>query len=110
MTTTTGPSSLRAFRPTVADQVVEDLRRRIAATRLPAPTPGPPWRSGVPVVWLREVLEHWRTRFDWRAFERQLDPSPHVLMELPHGVLHAVHVRSDEPDAIPIGLVHGWPG
>jgi pimeloyl-ACP methyl ester carboxylesterase len=89
---------------------VDDLRSRLAGTRLPAPLPGDGWDTGVPVAYLRELVEHWHDRFDWRAQERALNAHPQFTTEIDGQRIHLLHVRSAHDGALPLLLTHGWPG
>jgi pimeloyl-ACP methyl ester carboxylesterase len=93
----------------IPDEDLADLDRRLAATRYIEPPPGADRRAGVPVEYLREVLDHWRHRFDWSAVEERIDGFANLRVDVDGLALHAVHVRSPSRDAVPIVLVHGWP-
>jgi microsomal epoxide hydrolase len=101
---------MRPFRVQVPDEVLADLRRRLAATRLPVPTPGEPWTDGMPDAALSELVEYWRDGFDWRAQEARINALPQFRTEAHGRGLHVVHARSAEPDGLPLLLTHGWPG
>jgi pimeloyl-ACP methyl ester carboxylesterase len=100
------------FRIQVPESDLDDLRRRLNATRLaPAPA-GEPWESGVDHDYIAELLDYWRDEFDWRERERWLGAFPQYLTNLEGQVLHLVHVPADRvryPEAVPIILSHGWP-
>jgi epoxide hydrolase len=93
----------------VPQRELDDLHARLAALRWPADVPGAGWDRGVPAGYLRELAEHWRTRFDWRARERELNALGPVVAEIDGQPVHALHVRSAEPGALPLVLTHGWP-
>ncbi|MFC5064252.1 epoxide hydrolase family protein [Actinomycetospora atypica] len=101
---------METFRIDIPDHDLDELRRRLDTTRWPAEGPGRDWERGVPVRYLRELAEYWRTRFDWRAAERELNAWPQFLTEIDGTAIHFLHVRSPEPDARPLLLTHGWPG
>ncbi|GAB2517461.1 epoxide hydrolase family protein [Nocardia heshunensis] len=98
------------FRIDIPQSQLDDLRARLDNARLPAPLPGDDWDTGVPVHWLRELAEHWRTGYDWRAAEAELNRYPQFLTEIEGQRIHFLHVRSAEPDAVPLIMTHGWPG
>lgn len=98
------------FRIDIAQEQLDDLRAKLDAARLPAPLPGDDWDTGVPVHWLREMLEYWRTGYDWRAAEAELNRYPGFVTEIDGQRIHFLHIRSAEPDATPLVLTHGWPG
>jgi pimeloyl-ACP methyl ester carboxylesterase len=104
------PFPIVPFRIDVAQADLDDLARRLAATRWPAGAPGGGWQRGVPVEYLRELAEYWRTGYDWRAVEARLNRYPQFRTEIDGTAVHFIHVRSPEPDAIPLLISHAWPG
>ncbi|WP_232665335.1 epoxide hydrolase family protein [Pseudonocardia sp. TRM90224] len=98
------------FRIDVPQAQIDDLRARLGAARLPAPLPGDGWDTGVPVAYLRELVEHWGTSYDWRQAEQELNKHPQFTTEIDGQRIHFLHVRSAEADAMPLLLTHGWPG
>ncbi|WP_405069022.1 epoxide hydrolase [Kribbella sp. NBC_01510] len=94
----------------IPQSALDDLAARLAATRLPAPLPGDDWDTGVPVSWLAELVDYWRTKYDWRAAEAELNAYPQFTTEIDGQRIHFLHVKSPEPDALPLVLTHGWPG
>jgi epoxide hydrolase len=107
---TNSRSGLRPFRIDIPQAQLDDLKARLANTRWPRELPGVGWSRGVPVGYLREVAEYWRTGYDWRAHEAALNRYPQHLTTIDGQELHFLHVRSPEPDATPLLLLHGWPG
>jgi len=101
---------IRPFRVAVSDDELTDLRDRLARTRWAPDTPGEGWSRGVPTAYLRELGEYWQMAFDWRAAEARLNAHPQFLTEIDGYDLHCLHVRSDNDEATPLLLVHGWPG
>ncbi|MEX5720041.1 epoxide hydrolase family protein [Geodermatophilus maliterrae] len=101
---------MRPFRIEIPDSRLDDLHRRIAATRWPAGDAGPGWERGVPPSYLRELAGHWQSGYDWRAAERELNAHPQYRTEIDGATVHFLHVRSPEPGARPLLLTHGWPG
>ncbi|MFD1832779.1 epoxide hydrolase family protein [Streptomyces desertarenae] len=101
---------MRPFRIEIPQSAIEDLHRRIDATRWPAEIPGVGWDRGVPVGYLKELTEYWRHRYDWRAAEAELNRYPQFITTIDGTDVHFLHVRSAEPDAMPLVLTHGWPG
>ncbi|WP_130331776.1 epoxide hydrolase family protein [Micromonospora kangleipakensis] len=100
---------IRNFRIDVPEFDLADLHRRLDATRWPRQLPGQDWQRGVPVDHLRELAGHWRTGYDWRAQEARLNAFPQFVTEIDGLDVHFLHVRSTEPDALPLLLTHGWP-
>jgi epoxide hydrolase len=94
----------------IADEVLADLHRRLDNARLPDQAPGELWSLGIPVDVVREMIDHWRTRYDWRAREARINAWPNFITEAAGERVHFIHARSPEADATPIVLTHGWPG
>jgi len=101
---------IRPFRIDVPQADLDDLRDRLARTRWPDELPGVGWDYGIPLSYLRELAEYWRTRYDWRAAEQRLNEFPQFTTTIDGATVHFLHVRSPEPDALPLVLTHGWPG
>jgi epoxide hydrolase len=99
----------RPFRIDVPQADLDDLARRLAATRWPGAPPTPGWARGVPLPYLKELAEYWRTSYDWRAAEARLNSFPQFIAEIDGVDVHYVHVRSPHAEATPVILTHGWP-
>src|SRR5690625_2178276 len=106
----TDHSALRPFTIDIPQTQIEDLQARLAAARWPDQLPDVGWSQGPPVPEIRTLAEHWRSEYDWRTHEARLNEYPQFTTEIDGQRLHLVHVRSPEPDALPLVLVHGWPG
>jgi epoxide hydrolase len=102
-------AEIHPFRIEIPDADLADLRAHLARTRWPAQLPGAPWERGVPVGYLAELAEHWRTDYDWRAHEAALNELPQHTTAIDGQRIHFVHVRSPEAGALPLMLIHGWP-
>src|SRR5262249_50616828 len=102
--------TIERFEIRVDDSVLEDLRRRLAWTRFPDQIEGTSWEYGIPIDYLRELVEYWRDRYDWRAQEARLNELPHFRTCIDGQSIHFVHARSARADALPLLLTHGWPG
>ncbi|MCE0533907.1 epoxide hydrolase [Kineosporia rhizophila] len=102
--------TIEPFTVHVPQADLDDLHDRLDRTRWPAELPGVGWDRGVPVSYLRELAAYWRNDFDWRAEEAALNRLPHFVTTIDGQRLHFLHVRSPEPDATPLLLLHGWPG
>jgi pimeloyl-ACP methyl ester carboxylesterase len=100
---------IRPFRIEISQSDIDDLNDRLARTRWFDDLPGVAWSRGVPTSYLGELAEYWRTGFDWRAWEARLNELPQFVTEIDGQTIHFVHVRSPEPDALPLVLTHGWP-
>jgi epoxide hydrolase len=103
-------NKIEEFRIDIPQADLDDLADRLARTRWPSSLPGPVWERGVPVSYLRELAEYWRGGFDWRAQEARLNSWPQYITQIDGQKIHFLHVRSPEPDATPLLLLHGWPG
>lgn len=106
----TNSDTVRPFHIDIPRQQLDDLAARLAATRWPSELPGVGWTRGVPVDYLRELAEYWRTTYDWRRHEATLNDLPQFLTTVDGQPIHFLHVRSAEPGATPLLLLHGWPG
>lgn len=98
------------FRVEITQAQLDDLSSRLAATRWPDEPEGVGWSYGVPVDYLKDLVEHWRTRYDWREWEARLNSYPQFTTTIDGANVHFLHVRSADPDAFPLILTHGWPG
>ncbi len=98
------------FRIEIPQCDLDDLRDRLAATRWPTDLAGVGWARGVPLAYLRELAEYWRTAYDWRKHEARLNEIPQFTTEIDGQRVHFLHIRSPRPDALPLILTHGWPG
>jgi len=103
-------AEIRPFRIEIPQAVLDDLGDRLARTRWPDELPGVDWSRGVPLAYLKELAEHWRTRYDWRQWEARLNEFPQFTTEIDGQNIHFLHVRSPESTAMPLILTHGWPG
>src|SRR5436309_8047773 len=101
---------IEPFRINVQQSVIEDLHERLARTRWPDQLPGVGWSYGVPLDYVREMAEYWRTSYDWRKHEGALNEFPQFTTTIDGANVHFLHVRSPEPNAMPLVLTHGWPG
>ena len=98
------------FRVDVDDAVLDDLHARLARTRFPDAIPATGWEYGTPIDEIRDLVGYWRDEYDWRAAEAGLNELDQFVTEIDDVRLHFVHARSPHRDALPVLLVHGWPG
>lgn len=106
----TADANVRPFTVAIEQTAIDDLRDRLARTRLPQEAPGDNWDYGVPNSYLRETIGAWRDDFDWRAQEDRMNNFPHYLTEIEGQTVHFIHVPSAEAGAIPLLLLHTYPG
>lgn len=98
------------FQIQIAEDTLVDLQRRLARTRWPDSLPDAGWDYGTNLAYLRQLVDYWRTSYDWRAWERLLNTFPQFTAEIDGTHLHFLHVRGKGTRPIPLLLVHGWPG
>jgi epoxide hydrolase len=100
---------IHPFRIEIPQTDLDYLYDRLAGARWPGELPGLGWTRGVPLGYLRELAEYWRTRYDWRAAEAQLNTYPQFTAEIDGQRIHFLHVRSGQPGAKPLLITHGFP-
>jgi len=98
------------FEIRTTDDVLDDLRRRLRATRWPDAEVVDDWSQGIPLDYLKEVCGYWAEKYDWRAREAALNQLAQYRARVGGLGLHFIHVRSPEPSALPLVISHGWPG
>ncbi len=103
------PGQLRPFRVEVSEEDVNDLRDRLARTRWPDMSLGDGWSRGIPQDRLQELATYWATGYDWRVHEAALNALPQFVSEIDGQRIHFVHLRSPNPDAVPLIITHGYP-
>ena len=102
--------TVETFRVDVDDTVLHDLHDRLGRTRFPDQIKGTGWDYGIPIDYLRELVEYWRDSYDWRSQEARLNQLAHFRTTIDGQSIHFVHARSPHADAVPLLLTHGWPG
>jgi pimeloyl-ACP methyl ester carboxylesterase len=102
-------TDIRPFVVTVGDPVIADLNERLERIRWPGQPSGSGWELGTDSAYLSDLCDYWRNRYDWRGFEARLNAVPQFLGRFEGEGLHFYHARSDNPDAQPLLLCHGWP-
>jgi pimeloyl-ACP methyl ester carboxylesterase len=101
---------IRPFRISVPDEELADLRQRILATRWPDPETVADRSQGVRLANLQTLVRYWGTDYDWRTGEAKLNALPQFMTEIDGIDIHFIHVRSGNPNALPLIMTHGWPG
>ena len=102
--------AVKPFQIQIPDADLEDLRRRLKATRWPEKEPVDDWTQGIPLAYVREVCEYWAEKYDWRAREARLNAFPQFRTPIDGVGIHFMHVRSPVESAQPLVMTHGWPG
>ncbi|MCG5447648.1 epoxide hydrolase family protein [Micromonospora hortensis] len=103
-------SEIRPFRLDTPEDVIADLRRRIAATRWPTRELVTDRSQGVQLATIQELARYWMTDYDWRACETTLNSLPQYTTNIDGVEIHFIHVRSQHENALPLIMTHGWPG
>jgi pimeloyl-ACP methyl ester carboxylesterase len=108
----TGPdeTAIKPFRAAIAQEAVDDLRRRVRATRWPPRETVTDQSQGVPLAAMQELVRYWGDGYDWRRGEAQLNRHPQFMTRIDGLDIHFIHVRSRHPHALPLIVTHGWPG
>nr|WP_238265718.1 epoxide hydrolase family protein [Cupriavidus pauculus] len=102
--------SIRPFHVHVPQSQLDDLRKRIAATRWPDKEPVADESQGIQLAQVQELVKYWGTKYDWRKAEAQLNALPQFVTKIDGLDIHFIHVKSKNPNALPLILTHGWPG
>ena len=103
-------ADVKPFRIEISQADLDDMSERLADTRWLSELEGAGWSRGVSVDYLTGLVEYWRDGFDWRAQETALNAFPQFTTEIDGQTIHFLHVESAEPNAMPLLLIHGWPG
>ena len=103
-------TAIRPFRIDISDDALDDLRRRITATRWPSKELVADRSQGVQLATLQELARYWTTDYDWREAEAKLNALPQFTTEIDAVEIHFIHVKSQHENALPLIMTHGWPG
>ena len=101
---------IRPFRSKIPESAIADMRRRAAATRWPDKETVADQSQGVQLAKLKELVRYWSTGYDWRKGEAKLNAFPQFMTTIDGVEIHFIHVRSKQPNAMPLIITHGWPG
>jgi pimeloyl-ACP methyl ester carboxylesterase len=107
---TTAPPDVRPFQVNISEDALDDLRRRITATRLPHKELVADRSQGVQLATIQNLAQYWATEYDWRKCEAQLNALPQFKTEIDGLDIHFIHVKSKHENALPVIITHGWPG
>ncbi|AKU93824.1 Epoxide hydrolase [Labilithrix luteola] len=102
--------AIRPFRANVQEDVLVDLRRRLAATRWPDRETVDDRSQGARLAKVQALVQYWSTGYDWRKAEAKLNTYPQFVTEIDGLDIHFLHIRSRHPNAMPLIMTHGWPG
>src|SRR4051794_3446950 len=103
-------TDIRTFRIDIADEQIDDLRGRIAATRWPSKELVEDRSQGVQLATMKELARYWTAEYDWRKCEARLNALPQFTTEIDGVDIHFIHVKSPHEHALPLIMTHGWPG
>jgi pimeloyl-ACP methyl ester carboxylesterase len=110
MSVTTDATEIRPFQLDVPQEKLDDLRRRVEATRWPSRELVDDRSQGVQLATMEALARYWTTEYDWRKCEARLNARPQFMTEIDGLDIHFIHVRSPHEDALPLIMTHGWPG
>ncbi|MBW2282328.1 MAG: epoxide hydrolase [Deltaproteobacteria bacterium] len=102
--------AITLFEIAATDEQLDDLQRRLRATRWPEAETVDNWTQGIPLAYVQEVCAYWAEKYDWRERETRLNRFPQFRTRLDRCGIHFVHVRSAHDGALPLVMTHGWPG
>ena len=103
-------TEIRPLKIMIPDEQIDDMRRRIAATRWPTAELVPDRSQGVQLATMQELARYWASEYDWRKCEARLSALPQFTTEIAGVEIHFIHVRSRHENALPLIMTHGWPG
>ena len=109
-TTAETATEIRAFSVDIPQDKIDDLRRRIGATRLPSKELVEDRSQGVQLATIRELARYWTTEYDFGRIEARLNALPQFTTQIDGVDIHFIHVMSQHEDALPLIMTHGWPG
>src|SRR5829696_4002824 len=106
----TAADAIVPFHVEVPQADLDDLRQRLAATRLPSQELVSDRSQGVQLATIQELTRYWATDYDWRALEATLNALPQFITQIDGVDIHFIHVKSKHENALPLIMTHGWPG
>ena len=102
--------AVEPFKIEVSDSDLDDLRARLERTRWPDELPGTGWDYGSNLDYIKELVDYWRTKFDWRAQEQLINSFSHFKTDVDGLGIHFIHEKGKGPNPMPLVVTHGWPG
>src|SRR5918994_3085530 len=106
----TEDTAIRPFKFHASDEGLADLKRRIKATRWPSRELVADDTQGVRLATMQKLADHWANQYDWRKVEERLAALPQFVTNIDGVDIHFIHVKSKDPNALPVIVTHGWPG
>ncbi len=103
-------TAIRPFRFTASQEALDDLRKRVNATKWPERETVGDASQGVQLLTTQALARYWGTEYDWRKIEAKLNSYPNFITEIDGLDIHFIHVRSKHKNALPLIVTHGWPG
>jgi pimeloyl-ACP methyl ester carboxylesterase len=101
---------VQPYKIEIPDSVLDDLKARLERTRWPDELPGTGWDYGSNLDYVKELVEYWRTKFDWSAQEKLINSFSHFKSEVDGLNIHFIHEKGKGPNPMPLVITHGWPG
>lgn len=105
-----GDESVRPFHINISQDALTDLKRHLAATRWPEQETVPDRSQGVQLATMKALVSYWQSSYDWHKVEARLNSLPQFVTSIDGLDIHFIHVRSKQPNALPVIITHGWPG
>jgi len=102
--------TIEKFTVNVPEAALDDVKRRLDATRWPDELPGTEWAFGTNLAYMKSLVAYWRSEYDWRRQETALNRLPHYRIAIDGLRIHYIHVRGKGPSPMPLIITHGWPG
>lgn len=103
-------TKITPFTAKIPQEAIDDLHARLDNARWPELIENKSWEAGAPTGYLQKLAKYWRHDFDWRKQEARLNKYPQFTTEIDGQTIHFLHIKSPEPDAMPLIITHGWPG
>ncbi|HXV35234.1 MAG TPA: epoxide hydrolase N-terminal domain-containing protein, partial [Gaiellaceae bacterium] len=110
MSTVETGTDIRPFQVEIPQEQIDDLRRRIAATRWPSKELVPDRSQGVQLATIRALADYWANEYDFGRLEARLNAQPQFTTQIDGVDIHFIHVKSRHENALPLVMTHGWPG
>ena len=103
-------SDIKPFKIKISDEELEDLNKRLAATRWPEKETVKDWSQGVPLSYIKEICDYWVNEYDWKTREEYYNTFTQFITDVDGIDIHFIHIKSPHKEAKPLIISHGWPG